>query len=296
MIFYLQLHESSNLNGFASMLLTENLPQSNGTSKSTITTDDPVTIIQQLDSLDRPHNLCRCDPSEQFEVWGSIQSTANPHDHHSIFCDHVDKCITTQSLYDAFQGEAIRSCISYTQILQISRIVTTSHIYFASVRPGCVKARRYKVPPLQIINDEETWNDGEPLELRPYLSTGFGQNPPREKIGATSSVGKAHNSSLIEVEHTMCQIGTRMNVDYGTGRAGLMKARAQIMNSLGALDRSVGSLHTDIVQMCLESTNPKLLPKADDENVVMEGIILFFVEYEDRLGQAMICHNSCTNP
>lgn len=178
--------------------------------------------------------------------------------------------------------------MSCTQILQLPRIVATSHIYFALVRSSCVEARPYNYRFYRLSEDEETWNDGEPLELRPYLSIGFGQNTPRKKIEATSSVGKAHNSSLIEVGLTIYQIGTGMNVDDGTGRAGLMKARAQVMNSLGALERCVGPRFTEIVQMCLESTNPKLLPKADDENVVMERIILFFVEYEDRLGQAMI--------
>lgn len=177
--------------------------------------------------------------------------------------------------------------MSRIQIVQLARIVATSHVYFALVRPSCVELRPCNSRLYRVPEDEETWSSVEPLALRPYLFIGFGQKPPRKRIGATSSVGKAYNSSMIQLGLMLYQVGTAMNIDYGIGRNGLVKAKIHVMNSLGALDETVGPGFTEIVQMCLDYKTPDFRSGAEDENNLVKKMILCLLEYEERLEQTL---------
>ena len=89
--------------------------------------------------------------------------------------------------------------------------------------------------------------------LKPFLSIGFGTNR-KSTLGGLSDFNHPPYASVMELGLVLYQIGAGRVINYGTGRAGLAKAKAKVLRELerdSSVDAFAGSSYVSIIEGCL---------------------------------------------
>ena len=262
-VFNLQEQRQGHLESTADLLLVETLKDlSNGQDNRT-ENNDISNSLQELRTLG-PLGQGKHTPSGKVETWGFFRHPTHEHDIHVLFHESSSQWRSPSDLADILASSDYRDHINPTHIIQLARLVLTSHIFFSPVRESlAVEPRpihfRYFC---KVDQDASNWNIDDPIVLRPWLSCGFGSPQRHYVLGEGSGIAKYTHSSMVELGLLLYQICAGENLDYGNGDNGLMKAKTRALRELNKVDCAVGTTLAEIVQDLL---SPNTLVSADGE-------------------------------
>ena len=263
-VFNFQEQREGRLESTADLLLVETLKyQSNG-QDNTPETKDIRKSLQELRTLG-PLGQGKHTPSGKVETWGFFRHPSHEHDIHVLFHESSSQWRSPSDLAGILASSDYRDHINPIHIIQLARLIMTSHIFFSPVRQSlAVEPRpihfRYFC---KVGQDASNWNIDDPIVLRPWLSCGFG-SPQRYVLGEGSGIAKYPRSSMVELGLLLFQICAGENVDYGKGDNGLIQAKTRALRDLNKVDCAVGTTLAEIIQDLL---SPNTLVSSDGEMV-----------------------------
>ena len=263
-VFNLQEQKRGDFESTADLLLVETLKYpSNGQDKR-LDTNGISDSLQELKTLG-PLDQGKHTPSGKVETWGFFRHPSHENDTNVLFHDSSSQWCSPSDLAGILASSNYIDHINPTHIIQLARLIMTSHIFFSPVRQSlAVEPRpnhfRYFC---RVGQEARNWNIDDPIVLRPWLSCAFG-SPQRYVLGEGSGIAKYSHSSTVELGLLLYQIYAGENLDYGDGQNGLMKARTRALRELNKVDCAVGITPAEIVQDLL---SPNTLVSADGEMV-----------------------------
>ncbi|KAK4998427.1 hypothetical protein LTR66_002327 [Elasticomyces elasticus] len=215
-----------------------------------------IIKFQEMKSLGRPSEEA-ISTTQGVESWGYVESEGEsgdgPHQH-AVYHQQGVQWKSPKSLQDILRHGDYHKNISPVQTVQLARLVLSSHLYFEDVQPTSpTSSRPQSYLFYQTTEDEDAnnidWNASNPLVLQPWLSRGFGLQPPPLAFGKNSGIGEAANATMSELGLLLYQIGTGKLLDYGGGGgADLAAPKTHVRNNLSELDRRIGWIYTVIVE------------------------------------------------
>ncbi|KAK4984027.1 hypothetical protein LTR50_006866 [Elasticomyces elasticus] len=213
--------------------------------------------FQEMKSLGRPSEEA-ISTTQGVESWGYVESEGEsgdgPHQH-AVYHQQGVQWKSPKSLQDILRYGDYHNNILPIQTVQLARLVLSSHLYFEDVQPRSpTSPRPQNYLFYQTTEDEDAnnidWNASSPLVLQPWLSRGFGLQPPPLAFGKNSGIGEAANATMSELGLLLYQIGTGELLDYGG--TGLAAPKIHVRNNLSELDRRIGWIYTVIVEGFIE--------------------------------------------
>ncbi len=282
-IFNFQEQREGQLESTSELLLVETLKHPPDGQDNRPKTDDIREQLPKLSTLGPP-GQGKHTPSGKVETWGFFRHHLREHDIHVLFHDSSSPWCSPSDLAGILDSSDYRDHINTTHIIQLARLIMTSHIFFSPVRQSlAVEPRpmhfRYFC---RVGQNASNWNIDDPIVLRPWLSCGFG-SPQRYVLGEGSGIAKAPGSSVVELGLLLYQICAGENLDYGTGDYGLMKAKLRALEGLNKVDCAAGTTLAEIVQDLL-SPNTLVSPDGEtgyrDETEYILNAITTLASYE----------------
>ena len=263
-VFNFQEQREAHLESTAELLLVETLKKPPDGQDDRPDTEHIRESLQELRTLG-PLGRGKYTPSGKVETRGFFRHPLHEHDIHVLFHESSSQWHSPSDLAGILASSNYRKHINPTHIIQLARLIMTSHIFFSQIRQSlAVEPRpihfRYFCKADQ---DASNWNIGDPIVLRPWLSCGFG-SPQRYVLGEGSGIAKYPHSSRVELGLLLYQICAGENLDYGNGDNGLMNAKWEALRELSKVDFAVGTTLAEIVQDLL---SPKPLLSLDGETV-----------------------------
>ena len=221
------------------------------------------------------------------ETLGFFRAPSSKYNIHVLFRDNSKQLYSPLHLANIISSSDYRDHMSPTQLVQLVRLVMTSHLYLSSVRDSLdVNPRLTHFRYFCRAGEKATgWDFEKPLVLRPWLSFGFGSSPRRYNLGEEQGVQTISSPSLIELGLVLYQICVGEVMNYA-GDSSVARAKSTALKGLNRIDKAVGSTVTEIVQMLL---SPASLAKTGDkigENEEREYIlnaITTLITYEERI-------------
>ena len=261
-VFNFQEQREGHSESTAELLLVETLKQPFDRQDNGPETEHIRESLQELSTLG-PLGQGKHAPSGKVETWGFFRHPSHEHDIHVLFHESSSQWRSPSDLAGILASSDYRDHINPTHIIQLARLIMTSHIFFSQVRESlAVEPRpnhfRYFC---RADKDSRNWNIDDPIVLRPWLSCGFG-SPQRHVLGEGSGIAKYSHSSMVELGLLLYQICAGENIDYGNGDNGLSKAKRMAQKELSKVDYAVGTTLAEIVQDLL---SPNTLVPPDGE-------------------------------
>lgn len=276
-VFNIQRHDSEAMNDSSKLLLIESIGRDFSIASRTTLIDSrtsswKVDNMCQLRNLEKPNDLV-ANNRLGLEQWGCFHSSPKSRFLNIVYHSTKGEWSSTDSLDSMLRKGVYRAYMQPSQIVQLARLILSAHLYLENVRKDYTDPRPQHYRFYQTSGSDDSWNDDNPLVLRPYLAFGFGRRAPLPELGAVSGVGRAQSSSMMELGLILYQVGIGELVDYGSGAKGLQEAKNTALNGLHALDRRVGPIYTEIVQGILEFQAPAYyLLAANDERQEVEYV------------------------
>ena len=263
-VFNLQQQNQGDLESTADLLLVEALKYPSNGQDDRLDTNGISNSLQELRTLG-PLDRGKHTPSGNVETWGFFRHPSNEHDINVLFHDSSSQWRSPSNLAGILASSNYSDHINPTHIIQLARLIMTSHIFFSPVRHSlAVEPRPHHFRYFcKVGQDVSNWNIDDPIVLRPWLSCSFG-SPQRYVLGEGSGIAKYSHSSTVELGLLLYQICAGENLDYGNGDNGLMKAKTRALRELNKVDCAVGITPAEIVQDLL---SPNTLVSADGETV-----------------------------
>jgi hypothetical protein len=159
-------------------------------------------------------------------------------------------------LQSALGSEDFRKRLTPILRIQLASMIAITHLYFADIRVTSTE-----VSPVNIVyyNDSISWEDLEPFVLNPFLSIGFGSRKSRVKLGFSSGRLVQKNKTKQNKKQHCCrarctssQIRSCARIDDGKGPEGFRKAKEHALESVHAVDQTMGASYAEAIQLCLE--------------------------------------------
>ncbi|KAL2056509.1 hypothetical protein ABVK25_002903 [Lepraria finkii] len=222
--------------------------------------DGMIANLPRLRDLDGPRFLRQGSSSDQrsrVETLGYIptpQSRSISNDLHIVH-QAPTSWRSPLHLAEILSDPSYVEHITPVEIIWLAKLLVTSHLCFLpvqrdlNVQPRPSNYRFYCKPE----EDFNPWAENNPLILKPFLSIGFGTNR-NQTPGGLSDFNHPPYASVIELGLVLYQIGAGRVIDYGTGRAGLAKAKAKVLRELerdSSVDTFAGSSYVSIIEGCL---------------------------------------------
>ena len=263
-VFNFQEQREGHLESTADLLLVETLKNPSDRQENRPDTKDIGESLQELGTLGTL-GRGKHTPSGKVETWGFFRHPSHEHDIHVLFHESSSQWRSPSDLAGILASSDYRDHVNPTHIIQLARLIMTSHISFSQVRQSlAVEPRpihfRYFC---KVDQDARNWNIDDPIVLRPWLSCGFG-SPQRYVLGEGSGIAKYPGSSMVELGLLLYQICAGENLDYGNGDSGLIKAKTRALREMNKVDRAVGTMLAGIVEDLL---SPNTLVSPDGEMV-----------------------------
>ena len=263
-VFNLQEQKQGDFGNTADLLLVETLKSPSSEHDNEPDTNGISNSLQELRTLG-PLDQGKHTPSGKVETWGFFRNPSHEHDINILFHESSSQWRSPSDLAGILASSNYSDHINPTHIIQLARLIMTSHIFFSPVRQSlAVEPRpnhfRYFC---KVGKDASNWNIDDPIVLRPWLSCGFGA-PQRHVLGEGSGIARYPHSSMVELGLLLYQICAGENLDYGNGDNGLINAKSMALKELNKVDCAVGITPAEIVQDLL---SPNTLVSADGETV-----------------------------
>jgi hypothetical protein len=222
-----------------------------------------------LQSLSLPPTS-KDQPRHTVEFCGTISASGSDHNAHHVFRANTN-WIKSESLMKILAGANYRANMSPVQIVELAQFVTTAHLSHEYVRPSCEPMRPSNLvfyileecPEGPAHHEQASQTDrrrvgldadqSAPMDLRPWLDCGFGQNRAKPIPGLhRAEFSGIHN---IELGLLLFQIGSGKNIDYGVGPAGLSRARrlCSDKSETREMRKRIGSAYVDAMQVLLDT-------------------------------------------
>ena len=277
-VFNIQRQEGADLQSKADLLFVETLKDPHPELDKVPDTGSPLPELHDL-TLSPITGV-------GVETLGFFRAPSSKYNIHVLFRDNSKQLYSPLHLANIISSSDYRHHMSPTQLVQLVRLVMTSHLYLSSVRDSLdINPRlthfRY------FCRDDETanrWNSEKPLVLRPWLSFGFG-SPRRYNLGEEQGVKTIYSPSLIELGLVLYQICVGEVIDY-PGDFSVGRAKSTALEGLNKIDNAVGSTVTEIVQMLLSPASLAKTGEKIGENEEREYIlnaITTLIAYEERI-------------
>ena len=263
-VFNLQEQRGGNSESTADLLLVETLKDPSNGEDNGSDTKDTRKSLEELRMLGPP-GQGKHTPSGKVETWGFFRHPSHEHDIHVLFHESSSQWRSPSDLAGILDSSDYRDHINPTHIVQLARLIMTSHLFFSPVRQSlAVEPRpihfRYFC---KVDQDASNWNVDDPIVLRSWLSCGFG-SPQSYVLGEGSGIAKYSHSSMVELGLLLYQICAGEKVNYGNGDSGLMRAKTRALKELNKVDCAVGTTLAEIIQDLL---SPIALISPDGETV-----------------------------
>ncbi|GAB7347676.1 hypothetical protein MBLNU459_g5243t2 [Dothideomycetes sp. NU459] len=259
-VFNIQRHCSADLDDSPELLAIE-------------CADDPVPEtpirFRVMTDLSRPSEEAMPN-IQNVEIWGRVVSSDVDGTEHAVYHQHGTQWLPPTTLEDLLRGTEYHDKISPIQTVQLARLVLAGFLYLEDVRPPTTdptsRPSNYLFYRTAQDNDDG-WDSDSPLVLQPWVSLGFGLQPPPVAFGKTAGVGSAANATMSELGLLLHQIGVGRLLSYGGpggGGGGLWAARTAARGDVSELERRVGWIYAKVVEGLLEfEAAPRYLLAAD---------------------------------
>ena len=263
-VFNFQEQRDDHLERTAELLLVETLKNPSDRQDNRPDTKHIRESLQELRTLG-PLGRGKHTPFGKVETSGFFRHPSHEDDIHVLFRESSSQWRSPSNLAGILASSDYRDHINPTHIIQLARLIMTSHIFFSQIRqslgvePRPIHFRYF----CKADQDARNWNIDDPIVLRPWLSCGFG-SPQRYVLGEGSGIAKYSRSSMVELGLLLYQICAGENLDYGNGDNGLINAKTRALRELSKVDCAVGTTLAEIVQDLL---SPNTLVSADGETV-----------------------------
>ncbi len=263
-VFNFQEQREGHLERTAELLLVETLKRPSDGQEDRPDAKDIRESLQELRTLGPP-GQGKHTPSGKVETWGFFRHPSHEHDIHVLFHESSSQWRSPSDLAGVLASSDYRDHINSTHIIQLARLIMTSHIFFSPVRQSlAVEPRPIHFSYFcKVGQDARIWNIDDPIVLRPWLSCGFG-SPQRYVLGEGSGIAKYPRSSMVELGLLLYQICAGENLDYGNGDHGLIQAKTRALREMHKVDCAVGTTLAGIIEDLL---SPSTLFPPDGETV-----------------------------
>lgn len=252
-VFNLQRHRSEEPQDTTNLLLAETLKNHPAGQASPPPSLDGVESMHELRALIVPDSADKSNPIDGVETLGFIRTPSRDQDTHILFHDASRQWCSPVDLSGILRSPEYRQHMNPRHIVQLTRLIMTSHLYLLSVQQALdvdPRPTHYRYFG-KVGEDAKFWKIDDPLVLRPWLSFGFGSRTRRYQLGEGSGIAKATGSAVVALGLVLYQVCAGDNVEYGSGDNGLMIAKSRALKELNRVDNSVGSTVSDIIESLL---------------------------------------------
>ncbi|OCL02110.1 hypothetical protein AOQ84DRAFT_383019 [Glonium stellatum] len=285
-MFVLQVHGSTHQGSGAVEMLAETtyITRSSSTSPQG-GQDAEQNTMPKLSNLHQTIRKIQIGTNDNiFDSLGYLARSGSPWDRHHLFYDTQNEWYNTQTLDNVLETKDFREKLNPIQRVQLSNLISITHLYFGLVRPTCADARPSHFVFYTTTKEAPIWNEFEPFVLNPYLFIGFGSRKPARNPGAYSGRVKERSANaVVELGLLLHQIGSCTKLDYGEGSEGIRRAKEKALNTLHLVDQRSGGKFAEVIEMCLNWKGTPLAAAGEEEWEVIERVVKWLIGYEEKL-------------
>ena len=249
-LFSIQREESLELPGESTLFIVDS-PMLVTKEPDNITAKKSGKMLKRLDTAQA--DISKNPASKglrSVNLLGYFETPSNPDHLHILFHNQIIAWRSVGNLNEAIASDEYTEHLEPAQIIWLARLIVGSHFYFSQITHSLgfyTRAQHFRY--FRKSDEVGTFWEHErtPPILQPWLSCGFGSEPPNDPSNDYHDDRTPNSRPVNELGMLLYQLGTGIGEVYGPKLESLNKAKREALKHMN-LVRLAGTEYRRIVQ------------------------------------------------